>query len=363
MTTNICPKCDFANEETAAACSRCGRELRPGGPTFPLVSPAPPVPSILNNPNKAEPPPPGPTEDSEGPKLARHGLLAIILMMTAGSVIYRLLVYENLEQSSILFIGIPSILAVIAVLTPKANSTLGVILKGMTICLLMSGILLGEGFICIVMASPLFYFVGLIVGLIADGRKRNYKDSRRGTLSLLLLPLVPLSLEGSLPALSFNRDETVQVERVVDATAAEVESELASCPAFKQPLPLYLKMGFPRPVHASGSGLNQGDTRAIYFAGGEGKPGTLAMEVAEHGPGLVRFRALSDTSHVSHWLDWNEADITFSEIAPRKTRVVWRLRFARRLDPAWYFAPWERYAAGLAAGYLIDTLATPNPRR
>ena len=38
----------------------------------------------------------------------------------------------------------------------------------------------------------------------------------------------------------------------------------------------------------------------------------------------------------------------------------WTLRYRRLLDPAWYFGPWERYAVRLAAGYLIDTVATPR---
>jgi hypothetical protein len=281
-------------------------------------------------------------------------------MMTAGSIIYRLVVYEKLEQTSVLFIGIPALLAGIAVLGPKARSTMGLILRGMTICLLMSGIVLGEGFICIIMASPLFYLVGVIIGLIADNVKKRAKIRQRGTICLLLLPFLPLSLEGVTPRLSFNRGETVQVERVVDSSPEEVEQALAACPTFNEPLPLYLKMGFPRPVRATGSGLKPGDTRAIDFAGGEGKPGQLLLEVLEHSAGLVRFRAVSDTSHVSHWLDWNEADVNWSEIAPNKTKIVWTLRFTRRLDPAWYFAAWERYAARLAGGYLIDTVATPQ---
>jgi hypothetical protein len=40
--------------------------------------------------------------------------------------------------------------------------------------------------------------------------------------------------------------------------------------------------------------------------------------------------------------------------------VTWTLRYRRRLDPAWYFVPLERYGARLAAGYLIETLATPR---
>jgi len=39
--------------------------------------------------------------------------------------------------------------------------------------------------------------------------------------------------------------------------------------------------------------------------------------------------------------------------------VTWTLDYERGLDPAWYFGPWERYATRLAAGYLIDAVATP----
>jgi hypothetical protein len=41
------------------------------------------------------------------------------------------------------------------------------------------------------------------------------------------------------------------------------------------------------------------------------------------------------------------------------TTVTWTLSYERCLDPSWYFGPWERYAAQLAARYLIDAVATP----
>jgi hypothetical protein len=39
------------------------------------------------------------------------------------------------------------------------------------------------------------------------------------------------------------------------------------------------------------------------------------------------------------------------------------LEYRRRLDPAWYFAPLERYGARLAASHLIDALAAPHVAR
>jgi hypothetical protein len=60
---------------------------------------------------------------------------------------------------------------------------------------------------------------------------------------------------------------------------------------------------------------------------------------------------------IAHWLEWRSSDVRWQAISPGKTRVRWTLRYARRLDPSWYFGPWERYAVRLAASYMIDAAA------
>src|SRR5580658_2204188 len=102
-------------------------------------------------------------DDLKKPSLtpSQWGLLFVIMAVTIGSVLYRVIVIGKLEQTSALFIGIPAILAIILAATPKAKSAKGGIVKGLTVALLLSGPLLGEGFICIVMASPIFYIVGI----------------------------------------------------------------------------------------------------------------------------------------------------------------------------------------------------------
>jgi hypothetical protein len=69
---------------------------------------------------------------------------------------------------------------------------------------------------------------------------------------------------------------------------------------------------------------------------------------------------VSDTSHVAHWLKWEESTVEWFAVDSTHTRVQWTLRYRRLLDPAWYFAPWERYAAGLTADQLIQDAATPR---
>ncbi|MEW6735067.1 MAG: hypothetical protein AB1489_27500, partial [Acidobacteriota bacterium] len=143
-------------------------------------------------------------------------VVAITLCLFIGSIAYRMISGVGLQQTSMLFIGLPTFLAVILALTPRARTAKGMILKGITIALLMSGILLGEGLICIVMASPIFFIVGLVVGAIWDEIRE--REMRRQLKSLLLLPLLIMSLEGTTDWLSFSRDETVTVERLVMAS-------------------------------------------------------------------------------------------------------------------------------------------------
>lgn len=309
------------------------------------------------------PAPPAELPAREGIRPSQLALAATIGAVAAGSLAYRLLVHARLEQTAALFIGLPAFLAAALALAPRAKSLIGMILKGMTIALLASGIFLGEGFICILMASPLFYTVGILIGVIIraidGGMQDRSKAARRGAYGAALVPFLPLSLEGVTSRLSFARDEVVRVDRVVAAPTAEVERALSRAPTFDRPLPAVLRLGFPRPVATAGAGLEPGARRTVKFAGGEGKPGDLVAEVVDRAPGRVRFRAVSDTSAIAHWLAWQEAAIEWTAVDRGATRVEITVRYRRLLDPAWYFGPWERYAVGLAAEHLIDAAASP----
>lgn len=130
------------------------------------------------------------------------------------------------------------------------------------------------------------------------------------------------------------------------------------------PLPLPLRVGFPRPLRAWGEGLAVGDMRTIHFAGAEGDPpGDLVMRVAERRPGYARFETVSDASKLTQWIRWTSSEVEWQALDDGHTKVTWRIHFDRQLDPAWYFTPWERGALRRAAGYLITADATPTGRR
>lgn len=300
---------------------------------------------------------------------ARWSLVGLIVALAVGFLVYRLLVFGRLEQTAALFVGLPAFIAITLVLVVRPRGLLGMIMATITIGLFVAGMFLGEGLICLVMAAPILFFVGLLlwqaVRLVdwLNARYRNRPDQPgRGTHVLLLLPFLLLSLEGVRPELSFPRHEAVVAERVLEASAGEVEAALAEAPRFEATLPPFLQLGFPRPVGATGAGLAAGDRRVVAFRGGAGRPRDLVLEVAERGPGMVRFRATSDETRIAQWLGWQEAEVRWETVDEGRTRVRWTLRYERRLDPAWYFGPLERYGAGLAAAYLVEAAATPAGR-
>jgi hypothetical protein len=291
--------------------------------------------------------------------------LIIILASLIGTLIYKLEVHSNLEQTSLLFIGIPAAIAIICVITPEPKSATGTALKAVTLFIGISGIFLGEGFICILMASPIFYCVAISIGISRDRAKKNSAV----ITCLVFIAMVPMSSEGVRPSLSFNREETVTAHRIIEATPDQIRAALNAQPHLDSKLPFYLRLGFPRPVAVSHQGSGIGSRETIHFAGGEGKPGDLVLEVvgemeqpAPHSTvdGRISYRAVSDSSHVSHWMKWEESTVEWYVVDATHTRVQWTLRYRRLLDPAWYFGPWERYAARLAAEQLIQDAATPR---
>jgi hypothetical protein len=293
---------------------------------------------------------------------------AVVLAIAVGALAYQMLQHHRLEQTGALFVGIPSLLSLLVVFLTSPRSAVGVACKVVTIGMLMSMMFLWEGGLCVLMSAPLFYAVAVFIGSSMDHARR--KGASDTTVScLLVLVLIPMSLEGVSDKTSFDRDEWVTASRVVAASTSDIEHALVAAPRFDRPLPLYLRAGFPRAtalrVEHTGT-----DTRwLITIKGGEMKlngmearTGTLVLQLEDARPGTMRWRVISDDSHMTHFLRWREARVEWTSLrgaANGPTQVTWSLRYDRGLDPAWYFGPWERYAARLAAGYLIDSLATP----
>ena len=230
-------------------------------------------------------------------------------------------------------------------------------MKGITLALLIIAPLVGEGYLCILMASPLFYAIGLAIGAGIDVSRKKTTTLGCATGIVFLL-----CLEGILPV--HKRGETVSVSRVIPSSVTEVRQALAETPDIGMTLPLFLRLGFPRPIAASGSGLAEGAIRIIHFTGAEGDPpGDLTLRIAHVKEGEVLFVATGDSSKLAQWVLWQSSRVHWQAVDATHTRVTWDTTFERQLDPWWYFEPWERYAVRKSTEYLITANATPAALR
>ena len=309
----------------------------------------------------------GPQEGQRAATRARIALAALIGAVALASLAYRLLVAQGLQQTAALFVGLPALLAIVVVFGVSPRSATGVACKAVTIGLLVSLLFLGEGILCVAMSAPLFYAIAIVIATLMDWSQR-WREKSASTLfsCFMVLAMVPMSLEGVTDFTTLDREESVAESRIVHDSSRAVQRALFGPPRFDRVLPLYLRAGFPSPVSTR---IEQSADRmrwVIQLRGGEmrldgmePRIGDLVLELEEARPGLVRWRAVSDSSHMTHFLLWREVIVQWEPVDAETTKVTWTLRYRRGLDPSWYFGPMERYAARLAAGYLIDSVATP----
>ena len=112
-------------------------------------------------------------------------LIWVIILVAILSISLRLIYFVQLEQTSLLFIGIPTLLAILVAKIPISNSSspIGIAFKVITLFLLIAGILLGEGIGCILVAAPLFYGVAaIIIGIAAIFKMVRATRSPKPTL-------------------------------------------------------------------------------------------------------------------------------------------------------------------------------------
>jgi hypothetical protein len=299
---------------------------------------------------------------------SRPAVAAIVGACAVGSLLFDGLVRTHLYQTAALFVGLPTVIALAVIFLTSPETATGAICKGTTIALCVSVVFLHEGFLCIAMAAPLFYGAGVLLGAAFDARRRSGRGRPGGTVlsCVALLLLVPISVEGVFPATTINRSESVTVTRVLATPATAVADAVMRPPRFDRALPFYLRLGFPRPSATRIAQIDGRPAWVITMRGGEtrlngteARAGDLVLSLRKVGERSVEWQALSDDSHMTHFLRWQTSRVEWIDLDATHTQVTWTLAYDRALDPAWYFGPWERYATRLAAGYLIDTVARP----
>lgn len=127
-------------------------------------------------------------EESEEPlgyTASQWRLFTMVLVIGLSGIFFHLLKIQKIENSAALYIGLPFLFALGLSLTPKTKSTIGATMKGLSIALFLSAPVFMEGFICILMASPILYSVAALSAWCVDRVKKGKDINSKVQLSIL----------------------------------------------------------------------------------------------------------------------------------------------------------------------------------
>lgn len=291
-------------------------------------------------------------------------IIAAILLSAFTGLGIGLLRTSGLDSSALLYIGVPVIIALVfATATPQSKSVMGYTLKGISFVILISGPLLQEGFICMIMAAPILYIVGALVAWPIDHyRKQQQRDKETSKLNVIVIPalFLVMSMEGTLNEFSFERSNIVEHTQVINASVSDIRKKLGANRLLADTAPLFAKL-FPKPSMINAEGLSIGSKHWVeisYFKWiyWNEKRGVTQFKVTENKDHYIRLSPVLDTSYISSYLTWGNAEIYFEPVANNQTKVTWRVAFNRKIDPVWYVQPLQRYAVSLMTAQLVSTL-------
>ncbi|NRB38075.1 MAG: hypothetical protein HRU20_06355 [Pseudomonadales bacterium] len=291
--------------------------------------------------------------------------LVLILLIAGFSLGVRLLSHYHFETTALLYVGMPMGIAVTLILFTGDSASVNWKLRywnhlrAATIVMLGSSVILFEGFLCVLMFLPIYFTVVLFIFLV-ECIYRALKKDNKATLPVHILPLLLLasSMEGTLPQLSFPRFNEVSYSKVVDADIQQIKLNLQKPINLGEDMPAFLSL-FPMPYAVEAETLKAGDIHRSYFRYHRWfvtntHEGYMDIKLVEVGDRHIRTEVVADTSYLSNYLTLHGTLIELEPLADNKTRVTLKVSYKRKLDPAWYFGPLERFAVKQTAGYLID---------
>jgi len=313
---------------------------------------------MTNNNNKNEV-----LENSSDKQSNKKRLLVIAILLSAFTgIVISLMRRRGIDGSALLYIGIPTFIALSFAFTSTSSSKtiMGSTLKAITFIILISGPLLQEGYVCMIMAAPILYIIGALAAWPFDHYRKKKQNGSK--LNMIILPalLVFMSMEGVIDETSFNRFNTVEYEQIINSSVADVKKRMGASRPLEAPNSLFAKI-FPRPNEINANGIDVGDTmwvdvsyfKWIYW---NEKRGQVQYKVIENKDNYFKFRPTADNSYFSSYMTWKDTIVILQPVSKNKTKVTWRISFQRDIDPAWYAQPLQRYAVTAAAKVLVESL-------
>ena len=256
----------------------------------------------------------------------------------------------------VLFVGLPLATGFATALVSRGKKlATACLLVGALICTAVLLITRMEGWVCLLMSTPLLA-IGLAIGAVIGVLFRHHVIDKvqKQTLGIFLtLAVLPFFLMGANSAEEQSRRtpraETITNTLVTDASRELVWEQLKTFNHINGAKGLLMTIGLPVPVSCVMSGEGVGATRTCYF-----EQGHIAERVTEwNPPNSMKLEITEFDVPGRPWLSFKDASYELTTegnrtVVTRKTTIV------SRLSPAWYWRPMEKIGVETEHEYLFE---------
>jgi hypothetical protein len=296
---------------------------------------------------------------------SRRGLGLIVSLVAIVAVICRVLLDSSYGKSALLYIAVPFFVTLGLVLADGREYTdwkskYYRAFRGVFIIFGAVSIVLFEGFVCVLMFLPIYLFVSLLAMAAEAALRHAFRSNRKGKLRAYTLPLLAViaSLEGTHTQLAFDRYNEVSVTRTVTQSTAALMANIGTPFDLRTKRAWFLR-AFPMPDPIGEKMLEPGAVHEVHYTYHRWlitntHRGRMLLEMTDVRENGVTTTVLDDTSYISSYLRLLGTRIDLQPLDDATTEVTMTVRFERKLDPAWYFGPLQRYGVTKMAELLIE---------
>lgn len=244
-----------------------------------------------------------------------------------------------------------------ALVTRGKRITFASLVIGVLICTAILLVTKMEGWVCVLMSSPLIAIgmtIGALIGVLL--RRKFFDESPMGTtfrfFSLLVIPFFLMGADYSeKSSRRILRYETITHEVTLDASPDAVWNHLKGFDKITGTKTFLMKIGLPVPVSCVMEGEGVGAKRTCYF-----ESGSIEERVTEwQPPNVMRFEVTASDVPGRPWLSFKDAGYEIRNVNG-KTVVTRTTTIVSRLSPAWYWRPMEKIGVETEHEYLFEEL-------
>jgi len=196
----------------------------------------------------------------------------VFALITLGLTTYFLEKVKNDVEGVLIFSQFVIIPLVMGIITARFWRDIGLLGRNYTgyslvngaFALLMSSVFLGEGFICLIIVSPLFYALIIAVAVIGRAMFRKQNNTlNTSIISVLLIIFIADSVS------QHHYENVVSDEMIINALPSEVWEHVVAYERIKEENKYWLfKIGMPSPVETTVDGKFEGAGRKCIFSNG-----------------------------------------------------------------------------------------------